>query len=211
MYKKYFPVWIELNLKQCIDVEETLYKYDLILDSSSMDIYLYHIRVKLAPQQYKFLKKVLEEGLIGPKTIMYKVKTQRLKGDKKYLSYRIKNKILNKIRKAFIFNRYPSLKISDLEDELTRKEPVPDKNRIKEIKNEIKKVYNDIYSKHKKDRSFQIFYREDCQWVNVDSNIEPIAYKEKQDLDIEDCLKKLISVKNGSYSTYFKKYDRKNI
>lgn len=99
------PLWTEKNLTlhSKFDTNTSANHIHLLLDKRTYNIFFFGVRVKLNPQEYKFLKAVLNRH--GERISAIKVMKQigsKCKTDLyKELSYRIKNKINSKIKKAF--------------------------------------------------------------------------------------------------------------
>lgn len=221
MTKKY---WIETTLQDLSESEiDALFsKYIIIFERNrkTRGIYLFTIFVKLSPQEYKFLKAVLnlKKGKRGEDILM---SIGAVCGSKKYslqdYSYTIANKIKKKILKEFNKVKYLS------EDEYINRQNLKKEKRKKNInalKKNIRKQEKSRLEKYKNKTYYTIPSEENVDWFKlIDSknlkendapSITEINYGDgTQEIDLTEYLDNLIYCKDGKFKAlwpFAKKY-----
>jgi hypothetical protein len=96
------PVWFEANLNMANEdeLQDLVYRYELLLDPRNFAVFFFGAGVKLIAQEYKFLKAILNRNgeRINAEKIMKQIQSRCKPEDMQKLSYRIKSKIKNKLK-----------------------------------------------------------------------------------------------------------------
>ena len=220
------PQWIEKSFFHLLDNEEMaeyIYRYDVILDNIDKSIFFYGIHVKFQPQEYRFLKNVLDDINITTEQIMKKIykeknfirrkkrtnekndnleeKDQNKKpNNRKIIKRQTPYKILSKIRKK-IFNAYVERKAPSLKEliELKKEELKCKSKESKEYAEIIKKrLQAERKYKNEKKISIELFQN----WHIIPNTI-PLEIQGYINFDIEEYINMLINVKDGCLYTQF--------
>lgn len=221
MAKEY---WIETTLQGLFDseIEDLFLKYIIIFESNrkTRGIYLFTSFVKLSPQEYKFLKAILnlKKGKRGEDILM---SIGAVCCSKKYslqdYSYTIANKIKKKILKEFNKAKYIS------EDEYIARQNLKkekEKKNINSLKKTIRKQEKSRLEKYKNKTYHTIPSEENVDWFklldskNLKENDVPgvteINYGDgTQEIDLTEYLDNLIYCKDGKFKAlwpFAKKY-----
>ena len=137
------PNWIEKDISNMDDWQllELFSQNILVLDSKNNSIYLFSTYVKLSPQEYKFLHKILKQNgrKITAKDLMESIgaKCDSTNSTFEDYSYAIENSIKNKITK--VFNKRKNLLAEEFK-ELQALKKAKKKERILFLKEKLKKI-----------------------------------------------------------------------
>lgn len=212
------PNWIEKDISNMDDWQllELFSQNILVLDSKNNSIYLFSTYVKLSPQEYKFLHKILKQNgrKITAKDLMESIgaKCDSTNSTFEDYSYAIENSIKNKITK--VFNKRKNLLAEEFK-ELQALKKAKKKERILFLKEKLKNREQARLIKYKNKTYYAIPDLEDVDWlltpndnINNDDrdtqNICTINYGDyTQEIDLSECLKRLIYCKNKSYKAFW--------
>ena len=212
------PNWIEKDISNMDDWQllELFSQNILVLDSKNNSIYLFSTYVKLSPQEYKFLHKILKQNgrKITAKDLMESIgaKCDSTNSTFEDYSYAIENSIKNKITK--VFNKRKNLLAEEFK-ELQALKKAKKKERILFLKEKLKNREQARLIKYKNKTYYAIPDLEDVDWlltpndnINNDDrdtqNICTINYGDyTQEIDLSEHLKRLIYCKNKSYKAFW--------
>ncbi len=212
------PNWIEKDISNMDDWQllELFSQNILVLDSKNNSIYLFSTYVKLSPQEYKFLHKILKQNgrKITAKDLMESIgaKCDSTNSTFEDYSYAIENSIKNKITK--VFNKRKNLLAEEFK-ELQALKKAKKKERILFLKEKLKNREQARLIKYKNKTYYAIPDLEDVDWlltpndnINNDDrdtqNICTINYGDyTQEIDLSEYLKRLIYCKNKSYKAFW--------
>lgn len=212
------PNWIEKDISNMDDWQllELFSQNILVLDSKNNSIYLFSTYVKLSPQEYKFLHKILKQNgrKITAKDLMESIgaKCDSTNSTFEDYSYAIENSIKNKITK--VFNKRKNLLAEEFK-ELQALKKAKKKERILFLKEKLKNREQARLIKYKNKTYYAIPDLEDVDWlltpndnINNDDrdtqNICTINYGVyTQEIDLSEYLKRLIYCKNKSYKAFW--------
>lgn len=212
------PNWIEKDISNMDDWQllELFSQNILVLDSRNNSIYLFSTYVKLSPQEYKFLHKILKQNgrKITAKDLMESIgaKCDSTNSTFEDYSYAIENSIKNKITK--VFNKRKNLLAEEFK-ELQALKKAKKKERILFLKEKLKNREQARLIKYKNKTYYAIPDLEDVDWlltpndnINNDDrdtqNICTINYGDyTQEIDLSEYLKRLIYCKNKSYKAFW--------
>lgn len=212
------PNWIEKDISNMDDWQllELFSQNILVLDSKNNSIYLFSTYVKLSPQEYKFLHKILKQNgrKITAKDLMESIgaKCDSTNSTFEDYSYAIENSIKNKITK--VFNKRKNLLTEEFK-ELQALKKAKKKERILFLKEKLKNREQARLIKYKNKTYYAIPDLEDVDWlltpndnINNDDrdtqNICTINYGDyTQEIDLSEYLKRLIYCKNKSYKAFW--------
>lgn len=212
------PNWIEKDISNMDDWQllELFSQNILVLDSKNNSIYLFSTYVKLSPQEYKFLHKILKQNgrKITAKDLMESIgaKCDSTNSTFEDYSYAIENSIKSKIIKAF--NKRKNLSEKEFEELQALKKAKKKGNNLF-LKEKLKKREQARLIKYKNKTYYAIPALEDVDWlltpndnINNDDrdtqNISTIDYGDYiQEIDLSEYLKRLIYCKNKSYKAFW--------
>lgn len=214
MARKY---WLETTLEGLSESEilDLFAKYILIFESNSKTrgIYLCGRFVKLSPQEYKFLKAVLElKKAKRGESIMKSIGAvcHSEKNNLQDYSYVVVKNIKEKITKAFNKEKYMmTAELEEIEDLKRAKK----KERIQTLKDSLAKREKLRLEKYKNKTYFVIPTSNSVYWFDsiikdtTENNntelVSTISYTgyddDMQEVDLNDYLDKLIYCKNGRF------------
>ena len=101
---KDFPTWCEIDftMSDGYDFDSIASQHEVVLCSNNYTIIFYNTPVKLIAQEYKFVLAILKKNgkRINANKLMSEIGSRCQEEMKQPLSYRIKSKIKNKLKKA---------------------------------------------------------------------------------------------------------------